>query len=323
MKSLNRDCKMRIRHKTVKATRHPRSRRHLLSSTVDLRRPSIAWMKLPTLLIALFLPLALHCAELAPLGHYSMAQQQAAAQGAIYGLLAHNAYTEKRRDHFALPPGWDHEWAEGEKPCWGHDGLQYNVHEHRTRGRVDEVVVAFRGTDSKRDWLFGDIGGAQIKLVQREVFPAVLARYPGVKITTTGHSLGGGLALHCALLHPGVSAFVFNTSPHISVGHQPTNSGQSMCFEERHEPLRALRVLAGTARLGTRWVFTGRQAGEHNRHFSGIIASEVLLAGAQVDARLRAVVAKNADLLRRHGHKPAARPLPFLPGGSFHSLLRR
>ncbi len=26
--------------------------------------------------------------------------------------------------------------------------------------------------------------------------------------------------------------------------------------------------------------------------------------------------------LRRHGHKPAARPLPFLPGGCLHSLLR-
>ena len=260
-------------------------------------------MKLPALIAALLLPLALNAAPLAPLGHYSEAQKHAAAGGAIYGLMAHNAYTEKRRDYFKLPPGWEHQWADGEKPCWNRDGLQYNVIEHRTHDRVDEVVVAFRGTDSKRDLLFGDIGSAQTRLVQREVFPAVLARYPGVKITTTGHSLGGALALHCALLHPGVNAYVFNTSPHVSVGRKPRHPEQCVCFEERHEPLRLMRLFASDAKRGARWVFTGRLPREYNRHFSGIIASEVLLAGAQVDASLRAVVAQNAALLATHGHK--------------------
>lgn len=83
------------------------------------------------------------------------------------------------------------------------------------------VVIAFRGTDDKKDWrnanLDTNIEGQYSDA--DSLFSMVLKEYGDKKITTTGHSLGGGLALHISLANQGVDAFVFDTTPRIFAGN--------------------------------------------------------------------------------------------------------
>ena len=79
----------------------------------------------------------------------------AAKRLAIYAMLANNVYRETaRRPHFLLPAEWRlNQELTRQDP---HTGLYYEVWEHNpANAGVDQVVVAFRGTDSGRDWLYG------------------------------------------------------------------------------------------------------------------------------------------------------------------------
>ena len=79
------------------------------------------------------------------------------------------------------------------------------------------VTIAFRGTDDKNDWQYGNLdldihgqyGDAEV------LFKKIFDEYPQKRIFTTGHSLGGGLAMHISLLHEAVDAVVFHPSPRV------------------------------------------------------------------------------------------------------------
>lgn len=83
------------------------------------------------------------------------------------------------------------------------------------------VVIAFRGTENNniKDWKYGNLdtnldgqyGDAD------NLFKAILSEHPEKTIMTTGHSLGGGLAIHISVLNKDVDAVVFNPSPRLFV----------------------------------------------------------------------------------------------------------
>lgn len=217
---------------------------------------------------------------------YSHDQIAAAGRLALYAMFANNSYIETpRRPHFELPRGWSLNKAlsvDDKK-----SGLHYEVWEHRAlRLIVDEVVVAFRGTEDVRDWEHGNLGDAQYQLVNA-TFPCVLANYHLANVTAVGHSLGGGLALHCSLKWPGVSAFGFNPSTRVHQLHKMLGNPCEM-VEEHGDPLgvqrKVWRCLPNLRREKYDFVHGAD-------HFSYSLAAGLLSLGATADARLALLLA--------------------------------
>ena len=172
-----------------------------------------------------------------------------AAKFAEYAILSNAAYAEKGvNPSMPLPKGWSIAGApvkSSKKPrndwsptSWfGDNGFSMSVFEKREQETILEVAVAFRGTDQKRDWVQNTIPKFQAQAADAEnAFRAVLAKYrssgsSAPKITATGHSLGGGLALHVSFLWPNVDAFVFNSSPRIGVKRSDIKSNRVSIFE--------------------------------------------------------------------------------------------
>ena len=134
--------------------------------------------------------------------------QEIARESFIYAQMAYNAY--QRPNSFAL-----HDSIDQLPPETRGYGFQATVFEVRSGADLREIVIAYRGTDgltNVRDWLFGNLGRTQYRLA-RDLYREVRERYPeGTRIVTTGHSLGGGLAIHISTNEPDVPAYVFNYS---------------------------------------------------------------------------------------------------------------
>ena len=75
------------------------------------------------------------------------------------------------------------------------------VYYHETTG---EVVMSFRGTSNAKDVgtdlnvAVGREASTRRYRDSDELFQKTRDKYPGTKIVTTGHSLGGGISLHVA-----------------------------------------------------------------------------------------------------------------------------
>jgi len=115
-----------------------------------------------------------------------------------------------------------------------------------------EVVIAFRGTDDKKDWKYGNIAidvNGQYNDAD-ELFKLVKSEYgQNIKITTTGHSLGGGLAIHVSLRNRDVNAFVFNPSPRFfSTDSYDKYNNRVVIVYESGEILSLIRPLFTTLR---------------------------------------------------------------------------
>ncbi len=150
---------------------------------------------------------------------------------AIYAMMSANAYKKKSgRIRFKLKQlGWEQVDLDGEptnKTTKEHkiSGLAYNIYE---KAGSNKVVFAFRGTDSKRDYLWGNFSVPPFNFQYHQARKAIkkyLIENSHKNVVATGHSLGGGLALSVSV-HHGIKAFTFDPSPRIFDGignmHEP------------------------------------------------------------------------------------------------------
>lgn len=103
-------------------------------------------------------------------------------------------------------------------------------------------VIAYRGTENLRDWWYGNVLARQNQHGLR-IYDAVRAETrASIPVDVTGHSLGGGLALHVSLRREGVPTYVFNSSPRFTRG-EALNSPR-ISIAEHGEALKIGRVFA-------------------------------------------------------------------------------
>jgi hypothetical protein len=121
------------------------------------------------------------------------------------------------------------------------------------------VIVAFRGTTLLRDWLSNaswflrwlpisdhyDDARTAFRKIRAEVMSMAHGR--SVNYVVTGHSLGGGLAIHIAYGFPCVSAVVFNASPVINhhIYQRPFDDAKIVNIVQNCEALGVARALTG------------------------------------------------------------------------------
>ncbi|OGT02211.1 MAG: hypothetical protein A2Z65_02000 [Gallionellales bacterium RIFCSPLOWO2_02_58_13] len=164
-----------------------------------------------------------------------------------YALFAANAYATSinvvsTANTIAVPDNWKILDA---TRTYGNDGVR-NATGFLARAYENggEIVIAYAGTTWEEgmetlDWKNGNIPGATGTSLAKQIFDAakfyldVKAAHPGMEITFTGHSLGGGLASLMAVYF-GKPAYTFDEAPF-----------------ERSAGVNG-RICAGT-RIGTVW----------------------------------------------------------------------
>lgn len=147
---------------------------------------------------------------------------QIAGTNAIYAMMACNCYHETGKLQFPIEIlNWqlvDRDGEPTDKPSKDGfiTGFAYDIFENQTS---NNSVIAFRGTDSKKDWFLSNIA-VPFSIPYKSAIKAVrkyLEKNPSRNLTVVGHSLGGGLALG-ASVHQGVPAITFDPSPRIFDG---------------------------------------------------------------------------------------------------------
>lgn len=113
----------------------------------------------------------------------------------------------------------------------------------------NNTVIAYRGTDDAKDWRYANID-TDAKGQYRDadiVYKQVVDTYSDSHITTVGHSLGGGLAIHVSVTHEKVNAVVFNPSPRVFIDKSAIRFNNKVTIiYETGEILTAVRALFTT-----------------------------------------------------------------------------
>ena len=216
---------------------------------------------------------------------YSEAHRLAAIEGAIYALLANNAYDEADQPQFTLPSDW-HLLQHGQQ-----DDLQYQLYEQQRDGQRQKLVIAFRGTDSGRDWWSGSITGEQYEQAA-QIVRNVQAQYPDVPLVATGHSLGGGLALHVSMRFAQLSAYAFNPSPLVREPAQVLHNRRVIYWEANdllHWGRRAFSKTPGAVY----WRFSFVKGDGHK---ATVLAKGLLMLGALMNPELANTLQQNCRI---------------------------
>lgn len=215
---------------------------------------------------------------------------------AIYSMISSNSYHKADRVKFPVEMlGWiqvDINGKSTDKPTVEikKSGLAYDIFEKQNS---NEVIFAFRGTDSKRDYFRANFAiwpfSGQYKQA-RKAFKEYVKNHSDKKITVTGHSLGGGLALSMSVRY-GVDAVVFDSSPRVFDG-----------LGDKHAPATRVMIYEGgeiLAKVREIWkkkfltvvpqenIYKASfDFGGANKHRSDHLALGLLTLGATVDATL-------------------------------------
>lgn len=221
-----------------------------------------------------------------------------AAKYAIYAMASSNAYHKSDRKRFDIEIiGWRQVDLNGRatnNPTRARkSGLAYDIFE---KEGSNEVIFSFRGTDSKKDYLFANLAVPPFSLqyvqAKRE-FEKYMETHKDKKITITGHSLGGGLALSMSVRY-GVDAVVFDSSPRIFDGlgnkHLPATrimiyeKGEILSVARKFWP-KIFQVVPKSNIYKTTFDFDG-----NNKHRSDYLALGLLNLGATSDTSLLPVI---------------------------------
>ncbi|WP_020587895.1 DUF2974 domain-containing protein [Desulfobacter curvatus] len=217
---------------------------------------------------------------------------------AVYAMMSANAYKYKSgRIRFDLKKiGWEQVDLYGEpteKPTKKYklSGLAYNIYE---KIGTNKAVFAFRGTDSKNDYLWANFSVPPFNFQYRQARKAVkkyLLENSHKNVVATGHSLGGGLALSVSV-HHGIKAFTFDPSPRVFDGigdmHEPA---ERIIVYQKGEILNAVRKIwkkdnevveeKNIYKCDYSQIFKGK-----SKHRGDLLAKGILLDGASVNPEL-------------------------------------
>ena len=164
--------------------------------------------------------------------------------------------------------------------CFSREGLFYDTFVFTDKhGDIVEAVIAFRGTENRmgetlKDWManisaFFGFEPAQYELA-RGLVPSLVAALcdasPGVRISATGHSLGGGLAQQAGFLSRYVSEVVtFNTSPVTNWTHLRLNK-----LVDNKYPIIYRLYHGGEALEKVRFITSNVTDAQYGRHDIGV-----------------------------------------------------
>ena len=165
---------------------------------------------------------------------YGDRYERAANRFFVYALMSSNAYAKNHQ--FKIP-----KWERIERKCTKRD-MSLDIMKNEEEKKI---VLAFTGTNSIKDFIYGNfnIFGKGQYAEAEKVLDDLLSdsRYEGYKIIATGHSLGGGLALHCSLYRDNIDAIVFNTSPRVFQPKYKTKHSYRVVVNEEQELLAYIR----------------------------------------------------------------------------------
>ncbi len=153
----------------------------------------------------------------------------------IYALMASNSYVELSDLQYKIPS-----WKRIDR--WDSSkGLGFDIYieEKSIASNNTRLVIAFRGTEntSPKDWVYANIyvplpfHDSQYDEAYNAV-KKIKKIYPNHKIITTGHSLGGALAINSSLRIPGIDAIAFNSSPRFFFGNTKEQNKQTLLSEK-------------------------------------------------------------------------------------------
>jgi Protein of unknown function (DUF2974) len=157
--------------------------------------------------------------------------------------------------------------------------LQFDIWEDQNSNKT---IIAFKGTKEIIDWINGDLAiGVSIPYKSAKKHAKdYMKTNPERKVSVTGHSLGGGLALSVSFWE-GVDAIVFNTSPRIFDGASNANqSAQRLAVFQHDEILQTIRKrypkflqkIKPEQIMETRFNYLGRQSHRIDLLAQGLLA---------------------------------------------------
>lgn len=165
---------------------------------------------------------------------YDEAHQHIAQDTYLFAQMSQNAY---EKNHFDFPENIK-KLGHIKDEKTGFSALIFEQKNYFSKQK--NIVVAYTGTQDWKDWLYGNALNHQYKQAE-ELIRSLKKKYPKHAIIATGHSLGGGLALHSSLAFESVPAYVFNPSyrTHVKDKHK---SNERIVIAEKGDILKLQRM---------------------------------------------------------------------------------